>query len=60
MHWGADYPHKSMELTEAEQNKFGVGEHNYCRNPDPVFKSKVWCYTTDPNKEWEYCDVPTC
>ena len=19
-----------------------------------------WCYTTDPDKRWEYCDIPTC
>ncbi|KAI0221968.1 hypothetical protein LSAT2_026773 [Lamellibrachia satsuma] len=21
---------------------------------------KLWCYTTDPAKRWEYCDVPKC
>ena len=32
----------------------GIGDHNYCRNPDGG--SGIWCYTTDPNKRWEYCD----
>jgi len=31
---------------------------NYCRNPDG--EDGAWCYTTDPNKRWEYCDVPVC
>ena len=34
-----------------------VWEHNYCRSPDG---DDVWCYTTDPGKLWEYCDVPVC
>jgi len=34
---------------------------NYCRNPNPNGKpGGAWCYTTDPNKRWEYCDVPRC
>ena len=31
--------------------------HNYCRNPDSE-DGGVWCYTTDPDVKWEYCDVP--
>ena len=26
---------------------------NYCRNPDGG--DTIWCYTTDPEKRWEYC-----
>ena len=29
--------------------------HNFCANPDG--DSTPWCYTTDPNKRWEYCAV---
>ena len=36
----------------------GVGDHNYCRSPDGDYN--VWCFTTDPGKPWEYCDVPVC
>ncbi|XP_076976893.1 apolipoprotein(a)-like [Tamandua tetradactyla] len=31
---------------------------NYCRNPDG--EPRPWCYTTDPNKRWEYCNIPRC
>ena len=32
---------------------------NYCRNPDKK-STGPWCYTTDPDKTWESCDVPKC
>lgn len=31
---------------------------NYCRNPDG--EPRPWCFTTDPNKRWEFCDIPRC
>ncbi|XP_068087835.1 plasminogen [Hyperolius riggenbachi] len=33
-------------------------EKNYCRNPDG--EPKPWCFTTNPNKRWEFCNVPRC
>ena len=33
--------------------------HNYCRNPERR-GARPWCYTTDPNKRWEYCTVSLC
>ena len=35
-----------------------VGEHNYCRDPDG--EEMLWCYTIDPDTEWEACDVAAC
>ena len=50
--WSVDSPH---------EHRFNdVGEHNYCRSPNPQILSAVWCYTTDPNKRWDYCKVPRC
>nr|KAF6341845.1 hypothetical protein mMyoMyo1_015364 [Myotis myotis] len=31
---------------------------NYCRNPDG--EPSPWCFTTNPNKRWELCDIPRC
>jgi len=33
--------------------------HNYCRNPEGR-GTHPWCYTTDPNVRWEYCNVQPC
>ncbi|XP_078684409.1 apolipoprotein(a)-like isoform X2 [Branchiostoma floridae x Branchiostoma belcheri] len=42
-------------------NRFPFADlrENYCRNPDgPPYTP--WCYTTDPNLLWDYCQVPKC
>ncbi|XP_044609970.1 hepatocyte growth factor-like protein isoform X7 [Equus asinus] len=33
-------------------------DDNYCRNPDG--SERPWCYTTDPQTEREFCDLPLC
>ncbi len=33
----------------------GIGDHNYCRNPDPNSTARPWCYTNDNTKRWELC-----
>ena len=48
--WDSQTPHGH----KIEVGKKGVGDHNYCRNPDG--EDTIWCYTTDPEKRWEYCD----
>lgn len=37
---------------------FGNLTENFCRNPDNGLQP--WCFTTDPNKRSEYCDIPMC
>ena len=34
----------------------GTG-NNYCRNPDR--ERTIWCYTTDPNQNFDFCSVLT-
>lgn len=54
--WDSQSPHGHIRTEENYPNA-GL-ESNYCRNPDgePV----AWCYTTDREKRWEFCSVPTC
>ena len=33
---------------------------SHCRNPDSSAAGGPWCFTTDPNTRWEYCDLPKC
>jgi len=36
----------------------GLGEHNYCRNPDG--SSQTWCYTNENKNNFDYCDLEPC
>ena len=60
--WASDTPHVPNAEAMVDSN-YPDGSReaasNYCRNPisDP---GGLWCYTTDPNKRWEFCDVPLC
>ncbi|XP_070541654.1 apolipoprotein(a)-like [Ptychodera flava] len=52
--WTEQNPHSHSRTPENYPNS-GLGEHNYCRNPDGV--DDAWCYTTDASVRWEYCDI---
>jgi len=53
MKWTSQTPHKHNTTPEAYPDA-GLGDHNMCRNPNG--EKTIWCYTTDANTEWEYCD----
>lgn len=48
--WGSQTPHAHTYGTNLPEN--------YCR--DPSDSGYLWCYTTDPYKEWEECNIPNC
>ncbi|XP_019807018.1 plasminogen isoform X3 [Tursiops truncatus] len=56
--WAAQEPHKHNIFTPETNPRAGL-EKNYCRNPDGDVNGP-WCYTTNPRKLFDYCDVPHC
>ena len=56
MRWDVQDPH-SHSRTPANYPDSGL-ENNFCRNPDG--EPRAWCYTTDPESRFEFCDIPQC
>ena len=60
--WSSNTPHEPNEVSLVDANYpdgSRAAAENYCRNPDRD-TGGPWCYTMDPNTEWEFCDVPLC
>uniref|UniRef100_A0A8D0EVF1 Kringle domain-containing protein n=1 Tax=Strix occidentalis caurina TaxID=311401 RepID=A0A8D0EVF1_STROC len=60
LHWNShillDYP---INAFMEDAVSYGIGEHNFCRNPDE--DEKPWCYIVKNHKvEWDFCDVSPC
>jgi len=59
--WTATTPH--VPYHTVTDDKFPDGSRaaakNYCRNWGEGSRGP-WCYTMDPNKRFEQCDVPLC
>lgn len=50
---------KKFTARKPEAVTLGLGNHNYCRNPDG--DTKPWCYVYRRSQiTWEFCSVPNC
>jgi len=67
--WDSQTPHKHPIYYTKERNPNASLAQNFCRNPDWIYgvnsfiyytNGWSWCFTTDPEKEWEFCDIPRC
>ena len=60
--WSSNWPHKKNEAASKDASYPDgriAAARNYCRNPDNS-SGGPWCYTTDPNRRWEYCAISFC
>ncbi|XP_043385087.1 kremen protein 1 isoform X7 [Chelonia mydas] len=51
------HPYNTLKYPNGEG---GLGEHNYCRNPDGDVSP--WCYIAESEDGvyWKYCEIPSC
>ena len=59
--WISQIPHKhTVGVEDYEFIENSVSEaKNYCRNPIDYSRGP-WCYTMNPDKEWDNCMIPLC
>ena len=58
-HWLAQSPHSNGFTDEDFQDEPSLNAvMNYCR--DPWAEGRTWCFTTDLDIAWEYCNFPPC
>lgn len=51
---------KDYNVEEHPDSQTGVGDHNYCRNPD--LAERPWCYINGPDGiiQRDFCNIETC
>jgi len=58
--WDSQKPHSHNDnIASMFPDATLADASNYCRNPDSK-DGGLWCYTSDPDKQWEFCNVPKC
>ena len=58
-HWDSQRPHRHEVTDDLMPDGSLAAAENLCRSPD-FDPGGPWCFTTDPQVKWDYCDVPTC
>ncbi|XP_075390685.1 factor VII-activating protease [Tenrec ecaudatus] len=61
LHWNSHLLlHENYNVFMKDAEEHGIGEHNFCRNPDG--DKKPWCFikVNSEKVKWEYCDVLAC
>ncbi|XP_042193482.1 kremen protein 1 [Callorhinchus milii] len=59
LYWNETFQHP-YNTNKYPNGEGGLGNHNYCRNPDGDVRP--WCYIVEyeDGVYWKYCDIPTC
>ncbi|CAH1791207.1 unnamed protein product [Owenia fusiformis] len=58
--WDSQTPHSHTRNNPDNFPDETLGDAaNYCRNPDSS-SGGPWCYTTNKDERWEYCEIPYC
>ncbi len=58
--WDQQEPHTHLYSTSNYFPDATIADaSNYCRNPED-WSGGLWCFTTDPQKQWEPCDIKFC
>ncbi|XP_033099068.1 apolipoprotein(a)-like [Anneissia japonica] len=53
-YWNTD--ENMAYITNNNHTTEGIGDHNFCRNPD--MDETVWCFSELPEINWQICAVP--
>lgn len=59
--WTDEWPHKHTQYSKKQKRneKNGLGEHNFCRNPEGK-RARPWCFTNHKKYRWQYCPITIC